>query len=450
MKGLNVAGGIGMYGTQGVEDSANTPGGRGAYCRWVDDNGNFWQFSGDPFDYLNDLWKYNPSTNNWTWMKGSSAPFGVAHYGTKCVSDSNNTPGGRYENRVAWKDQNNLWTFGGNSTLDLQNDLWKYCIATNEWTWISGDTTGGPLGNWGTLGVSSPTNKPDGRGGAVGWTDGSGHLYLWGGSAVPFAGTPINDLWKFTIDNSCAPCNLVAPTALFTAPNHFCENNCTDFTNISINATSYQWIFDGGTPDTSTAANPQNICYDSSGTFSVTLIATNASGTDTLTLNNYITVYQQPTAPVITQSGDTLSVAGSFSTYQWYFGSDTIAGATENNYVATQSGNYNIVVTDENGCAVGAGIVNVIAGSPTPAIHEGEGVAVFPNPAHNSFTIKNLSSKEKIFLQILNPVGEIVYSSPLTPKGGIAEVSMAELKAGIYFVHLQSKNGIVVRKFVKE
>ncbi len=52
---------------------------------------------------------------------------------------------------------------------------------------------------------------------------------------------------------------------------------------------SWLWIFEGGTPSTSTEQNPQNIIYNTSGNYDVTLIATNYLGSDTLVMENYIT-----------------------------------------------------------------------------------------------------------------------------------------------------------------
>ena len=62
--------------------------------------------------YLNDLWKYSPSTNQWTWVSGNNtASLGV--YGTQGVSSSFNFPGSR-GGSVIWIDSNGtLWLFGG-------------------------------------------------------------------------------------------------------------------------------------------------------------------------------------------------------------------------------------------------------------------------------------------------------------------------------------------------
>ena len=334
MKGSQNIGQAGVYGTLRVEDPANTPGARCAYTHWKDNSGNFWFFGGEDFSAndFNDMWRYNPSTNNWAWMNGSNVQGTPATYGTKCVTDSLNDPGTRYENRVVWTDQNgNFWTFGGNrgyiTGTDYTNDLWMYCVATNEWTWVSGDVTMNPAGNWGTLGVSSPLNKPDGRMGSVAWRATTGELYLFGGTTFSF-GSFHNDMWKYTIDPSCALCNSM-PVALFNAPNHICPGTCTNFNNVSINATSYLWTFAGANPSTSTDVNPSNICYNTPGTYSVSLIATNANGSDTLTLNNFITVYPYPPPQGISQSGDTLFANQGASSYQWYHGGNLIPGSTD-------------------------------------------------------------------------------------------------------------------------
>lgn len=54
--------------------------------------------------------------------------------------------------------------------------------------------------------------------------------------------------------------------------------------------TSWEWIFEGGTPSTSTDQNPQGIIYNTEGSFSVTLKASNEIGENTIIKEDYITV----------------------------------------------------------------------------------------------------------------------------------------------------------------
>ena len=59
------------------------------------------------------------------------------------------------------------------------------------------------------------------------------------------------------------------------------------------NPTSWSWTFEGGTPSASTTQNP-TVTYNTPGTYDVSLIATNAAGSDTETKADYITVTDQP------------------------------------------------------------------------------------------------------------------------------------------------------------
>ncbi|MCB9219246.1 MAG: hypothetical protein H6610_07290 [Ignavibacteriales bacterium] len=57
----------GIYGTKGVANFRNTPGGRNSSAGWVDSNGDFWLFGGKTGTgnntaintYFTDLWKYD-------------------------------------------------------------------------------------------------------------------------------------------------------------------------------------------------------------------------------------------------------------------------------------------------------------------------------------------------------------------------------------------------------
>ena len=73
-----------------------------------------------------------------------------------------------------------------------------------------------------------------------------------------------------------------------------CAGDNVDFINATWNgtATSYEWSFPGGTPSTSTAANP-TVTYNNDGWYSATLIASNANGSDTMVFQNV--VYVSPT-----------------------------------------------------------------------------------------------------------------------------------------------------------
>src|ERR1051325_525404 len=90
--------------------------------------------------------------------------------------------------------------------------------------------------------------------------------------------------------------NAQAPVANFSADTNFtCAGQTLGFFDLSTNGpTAWSWTFPGGTPSTSNLQNP-TITYNTPGVYSVTLTATNGSGSDTFTRTNYITVNGPPT-----------------------------------------------------------------------------------------------------------------------------------------------------------
>jgi len=211
MGGSETNGQRGTYGTLGKPAAGNIPGGRGASLRWIDSNGHFWLFGGNGIDgsgksgNLNDLWEYNPSTNQWAWMGGSKLSGQSGVYGTLGTPAPGNIPGGRSAG-VSWIDSSgNLWLFGG-SGIDAHgndgnlNDLWEYNPSTKEWAWLGGSSTlpcsgCGPSGVYGTQGIPAP----GGRNADLGWTDEDGNFWLFGGNGSDVNGKSgqLNDLWEF-------------------------------------------------------------------------------------------------------------------------------------------------------------------------------------------------------------------------------------------------------------
>ncbi len=93
------------------------------------------------------------------------------------------------------------------------------------------------------------------------------------------------------------------PTADFSGtPLNIIEGASVTFTNASTgNPTSWNWQFSGGTPSSYIGQTPPNIAYSNAGNYDVTLIVSNANGSDTLTKSNYVQV-----SPASTSTCDTL------------------------------------------------------------------------------------------------------------------------------------------------
>ncbi|MEZ5067828.1 MAG: PKD domain-containing protein [Bacteroidia bacterium] len=141
----------------------------------------------------------------------------------------------------------------------------------------------------------------------------------------------------------------LSPTALFsTADTAGCSPDTSNFTNLSTNATSYLWNFGDGS--TSTQASPSHT-YNTVGSFTVTLITSNASGCkDTFQLPFPVIVKQTPRARFnfTPSSGCTPPQFHSLNTstntsnpvYSWNFGNGN-TGTTNASTVYADSGYFN-------------------------------------------------------------------------------------------------------------
>lgn len=259
----------------------------------------------------------------------------------------------------------------------------------------------------------------------------------------------MSDLWRYVPDPACGGCAGSPPSAQFSAVNHICPGTCVDFTNQSSNATGYQWIFPGATPSVSTDVNPTSICYSTPGNYDVTLIATNANGTDTLTLANYITVFPFPQPQGIQQNGDTLIANQGALSYQWYFNGTVISGATDYYYIAQQSGDYNVVATDANGCEVEAVIFNVIAGLAETNSKEDD-IKLYPNPATGQLLISCRSEIKTV--EIYNSIGELISENRFQKiiSGSQAELDVSQFSEGTYWIEIFDGKRMTRKSFVKK
>jgi len=183
---------------------SSAPGARIGSAGWVDNSNKLWLFGGYGYDKngdlgrLNDLWKYNGS--NWVLKKGADVKNAATTYGTKGVSTSTSTPGGR-NGTSYWKDTDgNFWLLGGdgndaNGNYGSFNDVWKW-DGTN-WTWMLGSGTRNASGVYGDQYEPTSSNLPGARKAALSWQDDKGFIWVLGGYGYDQNGDVgrLNDVW---------------------------------------------------------------------------------------------------------------------------------------------------------------------------------------------------------------------------------------------------------------
>ncbi len=186
---------------------------------------------------------------------------------------------------------------------------------------------------------------------------------------------------------SCLTACASPPQAQFTANT---TNSCSapatvTFTDQTLGFTSsWQWdINNDGTIDYTTQSPTHT--YTSNGTYTVTLIATNSNGSDTIVKTNYITIGNVTPGVTTAITSGSNSVCqgtqvtftatpvngGNSPSYQWYVNGSAIPGETNSTYTTNSLGGNPVItckLTSSASCA-----------SPTTATSTGINMTITPN-----------------------------------------------------------------------
>ena len=178
-------------------------------------------------------------------------------------------------------------------------------------------------------------------------------LHIYYATGMIRASTYGRGMWEsgLYVPGSYAPLSAFGASANIT-----CPGAAIQFSDFSAGQpTSWDWSFPGGNPSTSTQQNPV-VNYNVAGIYPVTLITTNANGTDTKQVNNYINIASS-TQPDPSTIGDlrcgagqvNLSASGSGTgTLRWW---DAAGGgnlvATGTNYSPNITGTTTYYVDEE-------------------------------------------------------------------------------------------------------
>jgi hypothetical protein len=205
------------HGTQNQPSVNNSPGSRLGGCFWTSGTGDVLYFFGGTFSdplaslsFYNDLWEYSITDNTWTWISGSNLPNDSGVSGELGVPSMASRPAARLT-AVSFAQNNFLWLFGGYTT-SYSNDLWRYTIATGEWTWMGGDVNPGNTGAYIEQGIPGNGNYPRNRESGFGWKSGSGKFWMYGGQGN--VGGSMNDLWSLEVspDAPATACTALSGT----------------------------------------------------------------------------------------------------------------------------------------------------------------------------------------------------------------------------------------------
>ena len=473
VNGDNVTYQMGVYGTQGIADAANKPGSRERSISWVDGSGNLWLFGGYGIDMnfsfsrLNDLWKYNTATNEWTWMSGDNIVDQWGVYGSQGIADAANKPGARYYS-ASWMDaSNNLWLFGGtgydgNGNASRLNDLWKYSTATNEWTWISGDNLNNQFGVYGSQGIADPANKPGSRERSTGETDASGNIWLFGGFG--YDGTAgfgyLNDLWKYNIttnewtwvkgDNNTSQSGIYGTQGIADPAN---KPGSRYYSLSWMDGSGNLWLFGGLGYDVNGFSGRENDLWKLS--------------VDLITLPLHFLEFNgrlQNSNGFLSWKTENEQNTSNFEIERSTDGRNYTAVGNVNAF--NQPGIHQYSYTDNNIVTLGVPVIyyrlkqkdkdgrftwsRIVALSID---HSKNIILFYPNPVINETNLAiTVNKKEKVQVRIIDNAGRIIKQQQmnLTEGSNTLLLDVSALTKGIYFLDLKGETINNQRKFVKQ
>lgn len=159
---------------------------------------------------------------------------------------------------------------------------------------------------------------------------------------------------SFAVDDITltVPASLPPIAAFNTANTNLCEGDCIDFNNTSTytGAATFAWDFGGGATN-SAVQSPTGICFNTPGTYTVTLTVTDVNGTDTEIRTDYILVTAAPNAG----ADGTQNICDNTSMFMNTLLSGADTGGTWAETTATPSGQFNTTTTEFNASALTAG-----------------------------------------------------------------------------------------------
>jgi uncharacterized repeat protein (TIGR01451 family) len=123
----------------------------------------------------------------------------------------------------------------------------------------------------------------------------------------------------------------------------------------------------------------------------------------------------------------------------------------DNSTVGTQINNTGYIYFDFNSPVVTNTTVNTVANSVgITSINNDLQISVFPNPTRDEFTVycPQFTVGKKINLTLTDILGkELLFQ---TMRSANCRMSTANFPSGIYFLHIETEDGVVVKKLVKE
>jgi len=232
--------------------------------------------------------------------------------------------------------------------------------------------------------------------------------------------------------------------------------------SVSVNASTYNWSFPGGTPSSSTNVSP-SVTYSSTGSHPVSLTVYNICNQSDI-INDSVYIVNNVTANY-TQSADTVcendyvnydggSSIGATS-YNWSFPGGTPSSSTNQtpSIQYTTAGNYTFTLIANGNCGSdtinGSIIVEVCTG--TGNYSNMNNISSYYNKSSGILVIKySINMDDNVVISLINEVGQLVFNKydHFSNGNNRTDVSVGKLATGVYNLSIIGKNHTYNSKLV--
>ena len=245
------------------------------------------------------------------------------------------------------------------------------------------------------------------------------------------------------IINEIEPTPITAIDTVFVYDNPIAPVFVYDEPSLSLNSDSldflYQWYFN---QDLITGYNMTYMDVSQTGSYMMSVVS--PSGCSAFSVDTFLIVCDNNLEPEIIVDGTLLSFDNpSNLDCQWFLNGVEIFGETQNEMIATQSGDYSIELFDQWGCEYKSEDVSINLASLVN--FDDANIILFPNPASSyiELSLENLNSSD-VIVSILDLQGRELSRNYFNSENYRLDIS--KMNSGTYLVVIQFES---VRKTIR-
>lgn len=361
---------------------------------------------------------------------------------TFCAGDSVNLTTGTY-NSYAWSNSG-----AGQSITVMQAGTYTVTVTdANGCQGVSNDITvtvnPAPLA---TITPNGPTSFCDGD--SVTLTASAGASFMWSNGAtdqsivldesgsVYVTVTDTNGCFATSATTNVTVTSGV-PVVTTNSSLSFCRGDSVVLTASA--GTAYMW---------SNGATDQSITVFGSDTLTVSV--TGSGGCDGTSDEVIVIMHDLPT-PVVTVNLDSVVTGQGYQGYQWYVNGGAISGANNYFHIYAQDGQYQVNVTDTNGCsATSDSVLVIIIGTTEQGTYN---ITINPNPTLGEFVVNaTFEGGNDYTIEIIDLNGKMIIPKAITGNGNsfTQRFDIQSLAKGVYLLKVTAGGEQIVKKIIKQ